>query len=483
MHKPDVYFEHPLSAFEEGIIETGNEVDDMARKLYSGGIAVEDRYDFGYTKELIDKRTPIIYQPVFESDKYQIACDILVWNEETEKYDIHEVKASTAEKKDSKPKKAKNELYMRDLAFQYITMKDAGVPVGDLYLRRLNPEYIRRGELDVHEFFTKEDFTERVLESKELIRVEMKIAYDYLMQDEEPGGYCSCITKGRNAHCTTFAYSNPQVPKYSVHDISRIGMSKRKLEELVDNGIFDIHDVPDDFELSEKQRNQVDMTKEMDEILDREGIEDFLDSLEYPIAFFDYETYPCAIPRFDGYSPYNQIPFQFSVHILDEPGGGLRHEEFIYTDTDNPDEPMIKALQEKLPEKGSIVAWYASFEKGRNKDLAKRNSQYAKFLENLNDRIVDLEDPFKAQFYVHPEFKGKTSIKYVLPVLVPELSYKELDIREGATASNTWNQIVTGEITGEEAKTQTKNLLEYCKLDTLAMVEIFKCLKISRNKE
>ena len=380
MHKPDVYFEYPLSAFEEGIIETGNEVDDLARKLSSGGVVVEDRCDFDYTKKLVKEKTPVVYQPVFESDKYQIACDILVFNEDTGKYDIHEVKASNSG--DDKKKKAKNELYMRDLAFQYITMKDAGVPVGNMYLRRLNPEYVRQGELDVHQFFTKEDFSDRVLENEMLIREEMKIAYDYLTQDEEPKGSCSCITKGRNAHCTTFAYSNPDVPEYSIHDISRIGMSKRKLEDLVDSSIFNISDVPDDFGLSEKQRNQVDMAKQTDEILDQEGIAEFLEELEYPIAFFDYETYPCAIPRFDGYSSYNQIPFQFSVHILDEPDGKLRHEEFIHTNTSNPDIPMIEALQEYLPEKGSIVVWYKSFEMGRNRDLAKRNPEHEPFLMN-----------------------------------------------------------------------------------------------------
>ncbi|MBU1558069.1 DUF2779 domain-containing protein [Patescibacteria group bacterium] len=475
IHKPDVYFENELSAFDEGLIETGNEVDDLARDLYPGGVSVDNRKDFDYTAKLIKEKTPVIYQPVFQTDKYQIACDIIVLNEKTGKYDIHEVKASNSG--DDKKKKTKNELYEKDLAFQYITMKEAGVDVGNLYLRRLNPDYVRNGELDINEFFTKEYFTERVLEKEEAIHEEMEIAYDYLMQEEEPGGNCSCLLKGRNAHCTTFAYSNPDVPKYSVHDISRIGLSKRKLEDLIDSGIRDILDVPLDFKLSEKQENQLLVARKKTEILDREGIQEFLDTIEYPIAFFDYETFPSAIPRFNGYSPYNQIPFQFSVHVLDEPGGELKHEEFIYTDTGNPDEPMIKALQKFIPEKGSVIVWYKSFEMTRNKELGIRNPEHQPFLQNLNDRIVDLEDPFKAQFYVHPEFKGKTSIKYILPALVPELSYKDMNIKEGATASNTWNQIVRGELSEEEAEAQTENLLRYCELDTYAMVEIFNVLK------
>lgn len=475
MHKPDVYYSYPLTEFEEGIIETGNEVDLVARDLFKGGVLVEGRYDFALTKELVEKKTPVIYQPAFETDKYQIASDILVWNESTQKYDVYEVKASNSG--DDKKKKSKNELYTFDLAFQYMVLKNAGVPVGQLYLVRLNPEYVRRGDLDLQQLFTKEDFTDRVLEIEELVKNETAVAYDFLIQEKEPSGNCPCITKGRNSHCTTFSYSNPDIPKYSVHDISRIGLSKRKLEELVDSGILDILYVPDDLKLSDAQKNQIISAKTGKTMIDESGIKEFLSALQYPLAFFDYETYACAIPRYDGYSPYNQIPFQFSVHIIEEPNGELIHKEFLFTENKNPDMEMIKALQEMIPAKGSVVSWHKSFEIGRNNDLAKRNPEYKKFIDNLNDRMVDLEDIFKAQFYVHPDFKGKTSIKYALPALVPELSYKKLEIKEGGTASNTWNQIVTGGYSKEDAEKQKKNLLEYCKLDTFAMVRIFEHLR------
>ncbi len=473
IHRSDIYNKYPLSAFEEGIIETGNEVDVLARNLFPDGVDVEDRTDFQYTKELIEEKEPILYQPVFETEKYQIACDIMVWNEMTEKYDLYEVKASNS----GEGKKKKEELYTQDIGFQYIVLKDLGVPVGKLYLTRLNSEYIRNGDLDLNGFFTKEDFTERVLENEALIRGEMQMSYDYLFQKDEPKGHCQCVIKGRNAHCTTFEYSNPDIPKYSVHDISRIGLSKRKLEELIDSGIYDILDVPEDLKLSDKQLNQISVARSQESIIDREEVQTFLNTIEYPIAFFDYETFPSAIPRFDGYSPYNQIPFQFSVHILDKPDGELEHKEFIYTENKNPDIPMIEALEKFLPASGSVVVWYKSFEMSRNKELGKRNPDFEQFLINLNDRVVDLEDPFKNQFYVHPDFKGKTSIKYVLPALVPKLSYKELDIQEGGTASNTWNKIVTGGYINEEIEEQNKNLLKYCELDTLAMVEIFYVLQ------
>jgi hypothetical protein len=134
------------------------------------------------------------------------------------------------------------------------------------------------------------------------------------------------------------------------------------------------------------------------------------------------------------------------------------------------------ALKKDLPEKGSIITWNKSFEIGRNKDLAKRNPEHKAFLEKLNSRIIDLMDVFSEQHYIHPKFKGKTSIKYILPVLAPELSYKVLDIQEGATASDSWNKIVKGEYPKEERLEKIEQLKIYCKLDTYAMYAIWKHL-------
>jgi hypothetical protein len=474
IHKPDIYYKYPLSAFEEGIIKTGNEVDKLARELFPNGVLIEDREDSERTKEMIDDETKVLYQPVFETDEYKMISDILVWNDNTKKYDLYEVKASNSGEEGSKKKK--DELYTHDIAFQYIVLKDLDIPIGTLNLVRLNYEYVRGAELDLNHLFTKEDFTESVKEIEDQVREEMRIAREYLFQENEPDGHCSCITKGRNSHCTTFKYSNPKVPDYSVHDISRIGLSKRKLEELVDSSIFDILDVPDHLEFSERQMNQILVAKTKKIITDCEILEDFFGEIKYPVSFLDYETFPSAIPRFAGYGPYNQIPFQFSLHILREANGEVEHKEFIYTDSGNPDIPFAKALQESIPSDGSVIVWNKSFEMNINKRLGERNKEFEKFMIGVNDMVVDLEDPFKHQAVVHHGFKGKTSIKYILPTLVPKLSYKVLDIQEGGTASNTWNEISTGKLDEKKAQEKTESLLRYCELDTLAMVEIFKYL-------
>jgi len=473
IHKPDIYFAEPLSAFDQGIIETGNEVDLLARELFPNGVLVTGFDASEETKKLIKLQTPVIYQPVFETDLYKVICDILVWNTDSKVYDLYEVKASNS----GDDKKKKDELYTYDITFQYLVLKELNIPIGKLNLIRLNSEYVRETELNLEQLFSKEDFTEKVMSVVKIVSGEMKNAQEILISEKESFGSCKCITRGRSAQCTTFSYSNPDIPEYSVHDIANIGKSKKKLEELIDSGIFSIKDVPEDFLLTEKQRNQVQAAQSGETFIDKKEIKDFLNTIRYPISFLDYETFAAAIPRFVGYSPFNQMTFQFSLHVFNEGEKETDHTEFIFTENKSPDETFLKALQQNLPKEGSILVWNKSFEMGRNKELAQRNPEHREFLENLNSRVIDLMDVFTKQYFIHPEFKGKTSIKYVLPVLAPELSYKVLHIQEGATASDTWNKIVKREYLKEEALEKIEHLKTYCKLDTYAMYAIWKYLK------
>jgi len=470
IHKPEIYKKNTLSSFELSVIETGNEVDEMARELFPGGYLVENRDDAELTLNLIKKKEKVIYQPVFETEKFKAISDILVWNQFAEKYDLYEVKSSNS----GEGKGAKDKIYTKDLAFQKKVLQDLNIPINHFYLIRLNSQYIRGVDLDIEDLFSKEIFDEKINEGFDDIVLEMKNAYGVLSNKKEPAGNCKCILKGRSGHCTTFSYSNPEIPKYSVHDITRIGMSKKKLAELVDSKIFEITDVPMEFPLTDKQKNQVDAAKTGSIITEDEEIKMFLDTIKYPISFLDYETFAGAIPRFVGYKTFNQIPFQFSLHVSHDEKTEPDHFEFIFTKNENPDLHFIKAMQDSIPEKGSVISWHKSFEIGRNRDLANRNPKYASYLEDINNRMIDLEDIFKNQWYIHPDFKGKTSIKFILPVLAKELSYKELDVKEGATASDTWNKISQGKYNLEEEQNKIAALLKYCKLDTYAMYAIWR---------
>lgn len=470
VNKPKVYNASDVSEFEKMIMETRNEVDELARKLFPTGVLI--KHNSKKTKELIAKKVPVIYQPKFESEKYTTTPDMLVWNRDSKAYDMYEVKSTNG----GPNKKAKEEVYAHDIAFQACVLKELGVPLANLYLVRLNPEYVRKEKLDIKKLFQIDDFTNRIERIEKDVTQEMQEAYGCINGDE-PAGSCACIGKGRSMHCTTFTYSNPHVPEYSVHDIVRIGLSKKKLASLIDAGVLSIADIPASFEFSVTQQNQIDTHKNNRDIIAKSDIEAFLRAIQFPVSFIDYETFPAAVPRYSGYKPYVQIPFQFSLYIMNSPEAPLEHWEFIHTANTSPDEAFLAALKKSVPNTGSIIVWNKRFEMGINQKLAERVSGYEKFVEEINARVVDLMDVFSKQFYVSKEFRGSTSIKNILPALVPSLSYKKLKVKDGGTAAGTWDKIVNKELGQKETKQQIQNLLEYCKMDTLAMVKIFEVLR------
>ena len=190
----------------------------------------------------------------------------------------------------------------------------------------------------------------------------------------------------------------------------------------------------------------------------------------------DYETFPSAIPRFDGFSPFNQIPFQYSVQVLESQGGEPKNYDFLYAGADDPSEPLAESLRKHIGDTGSVIVWHKSFECGRNAEIAARVPSAKAFMDSVNSRVYDLEDIFRKQYHVHRDFRGSSSIKRVLPVLVPALSYKELAIHEGGTAAETWNKITNGSFDEKEKEEAIANLKTYCGLDTYAMFAIWRAL-------
>ena len=485
IHRPDIYYEYPLSSFEQNIIETGNEIDVLARDLFPGGVLIEDREDNELTQQLIDQQTKVIYQPVFTTDKFLTACDILVWNDDNSLYDLYEVKSSTASATTEGSSRATKE-YLTDIAFQKTVLTDSDVTVGQTYLIRLNKAFVRTGNINLQELFLIEDVSEEVEEIANTIADSMTTAYDYLVKETEPQGYCECILRGLNSHCTTSAYSIPDLPDYPIHAIARLGNSKTKFAELVDSDTLDIQDIESGFfKVGSNYALQVGIAQSGIEHIDHARIADFIADIEYPISYLDYETYPSAIPRFEGYKPYQQIPFQFSLHVQQAPDSKLEHFEFLHVDSAIPDHNFVEALQNCLPTTGSIIVWNKTFEcKIINSRLIERHPHYTDYFTEINDRVVDLMIPFSGNkkaginiMYQHPDQRGSYSIKAVLPIFAPELSYKSLGVQDGGTASDTWNRIVCGEFSDSERETKCSELLDYCELDTLAMVKILERLR------
>jgi len=214
------------------------------------------------------------------------------------------------------------------------------------------------------------------------------------------------------------------------------------------------------------------MAQRGDLYIDKLGIKERFEELRHPIFFLDYETFNPAIPLFDGYKPFDHITFQYSVHVKRDEGNELEHYEYIHLDKTDPIPTLLESLKKVLGEKGSIVVWNKSFEGSRNTRMGEIYLKYEEFCENMNDRMFDLMEIFRDQLYIDPKIKGSYSIKQVLPLLVPELKYEDLNIKEGASAMINWHEMVYG--TGDEVK---DSLLRYCELDTLAMVRILEEIK------
>jgi hypothetical protein len=501
--KPDIYYALPLSEFEQHLIEAGNMVEEKARERLSGGVLVEGRDEgsVNTTKDLLKNKTETIYQASFSDGTLFAAVDILKQGTKGE-LSIYEVKASSSSKSEggedgeesddgddlvnfmdpkALEKYKKNLLkdhHLYDLAFQVYMARKVGYTVTGAYLVRLNRQYVRGGDIDLEKLFVIEDVIKYVDEVLPRVEAEVKEMTKLLTSSKQPHGPCDCIYEGRSKHCTTFSEHNKEVPKYSVHDLTRIGRSKKKLYELIDSRIYDILDIPDDFEFGKKIEKQVRIHKRGKEDIDREAIRIELASLQFPLYFLDYESFNPAIPRFGGYKPYQQIPFQFSVHRLDAPDAELVHGEFLYTGKEDPSPLFATALRGKIGKVGSVIVWNKTFEQSHvNKHLAIRIPECADFLNDINSRMFDLMTIFSKQLHIHPDFHGSASIKKVLPVLCPKLSYNDLDIGNGSEAMNTWNKLVTEGASDDEKAKIERAMLEYCGLDTYAMYAIWKHLR------
>jgi hypothetical protein len=471
MHKPELSANFELSAFEKSLTANGNLVEMWARKLFPSGILIPE---FGesaqkITKQYIEEKRPVIFQSTFIHDKFLARNDVLEYDKKNNCWNLYEIKGTNSLDENN------DEIdHIEDATFQYIILSDLGIKVGQAYIIHLNKEYVRGDYIDINDLFVKDDITSQVLERVETTKEKMFKAIELLFQENEKTLECLCIYKGRSKHCSTFKYSHPEVPEYSIHDLSRIGNSKKKLAELVNLGVFDINDIPDGFKLSDNQQNQVEVHKTQYPIIQTQSIKGELESLVYPLYFFDYETYPSAIPLFKDFRPYQQIPFQFSLHVLESRDSELKHFEYIHMDASDPSEDIIINLRKTIGPIGNIIVWNKKFEKGRNEELAVRSPQNAEFLNDINNRIYDLMDIFQKQMHVHAGFKGSASIKKVLPVLVPELSYKDLEIHDGGMAMDAWFENIFN-IKSEDKKQETaENLLKYCYLDTYAMYAIWR---------
>jgi hypothetical protein len=454
-----------ISDEQQRIFSRGSSVGELAQKLYPGGrdASPEHYYDFGpalaNTKLWLEEGVSIIYEAAFQFEGVLAALDILVCVHD--KFYAYEVKSSTEVK----------DYHYNDASLQYWVMKGCGIKLEDFSIVHINNEYVKEGEIDVEQLFTKQSVLTEILDMQQSVHKEvirMKEMFETRMLPEiEIGEHCfSPFTCDFHGHCWK------TLPENSVFDLVRGG---QKSWNLYNRGIIEMNEIPEDEELSDSQRIQVEGIKSGKEVFDKTKVKDFLDEWKYPLYFLDFETIFPGVPIYDMSRPYQQVPFQYSLHILHE-NGKLEHLEHIAdTDGSDPRQEIMERLIDELGKEGSIVAYNASFEKNCMADIGAIFPKFKNAVDEINERVVDLLIPFRSRWVYKPEMGKSASIKYVLPALVPKLSYEDLEIKEGGTASATFEAMLSGRTSFSQHKAKS-DLLKYCKLDTLAMVEIFKVL-------
>jgi hypothetical protein len=455
------------SEMQKAIFQRGTNVGILAQQLFLGGVDTSPKNQFNYsnclkktTKE-IKAGSKKIYEAGFQFNEVLSIADIIVKDKNSWK--VYEVKSSTSI----------SETYLNDAALQYYVLSNSGLNIKDFSIIYINNQYVRQGELDINSLFVIESVIEQVLALQEYVLENVERLKKILIKKKMPD-----IDIGEHCHnpytCGFFNYCRKHIPENSIFDFS--GMHLAKKYDLYRDGIINLDDVPDDYSLSKKNKLQLDVHKSSKPAVDKEAIDNFLSDLNYPLFFMDFETFQPAVPLFDNSRPYQQIPFQYSIHLKERKSNELKHFEFLAEAGEDPRIKFIEGLLNDTEGEGSIVVYNKAFEITRLKEIARDFPKYADEIEKLILRIKDLMIPFQRKYYYAPEMKGSYSIKAVLPSLVPDLSYDELDINEGGLASIAYEslQSETDLIYIAEIKEQ---LLEYCKLDTLAMVRILEKLE------
>jgi len=452
--------------------DVGHSLEDYAEQLFPNGQYLGFKSYDEYlslperTKKALNGKTETIFQGRFEVNNITCIVDVLKRVGDNE-YDLIEIKSSA----EVKPE------HITDLAFQTIVLEDSGLVIRNINVAHINNKYIRSGNIKADELIViSEDISGEVRELLEETRNNIKKALAVISLNKIPDISPRYAGSGSLSDWLPI-YENLSggIDKYSIYNLSYL--NTETIANLEDLNIKSINEIPPDFKLKNKRQEfQVEATRSGEQIIDKDEIKEFINTLKYPIHFFDFETIHEAIPLFDGTYPYQQIPFQYSLDILQGPSSALIHKEYLPMEYSNPMPSVIEHMIKDFEGSGSIIVWYKSVEMGRNKEMALLYPEHEKFLLGLNDRIVDLRVPFANNWFVDKDFLGSASIKDILPVITKH-NHKKLNISSGGMVGEIWIKTLLEEKSKEKKEQMIKDLLEYCGLDTLAMSEILKVLE------
>jgi hypothetical protein len=463
LHKYQPELRDEVPPEKQALFDSGTEVGILARDLFPGGVEVpyeglSPREQLDMTVSEIQKGTENIYEATFSYNNVFMKADIL--HRGRHGWALYEVKQSTGGK----------EVHVNDVALQYYVVKGSDLPVSRAFLVYINTQYVRHGEIEVKKLFAIEELTDRVNEKQEFVAEEigkMRHMLAGALPAIDIGAWCDdpykCDFKG---HCWQ------HIPEDSVFTLRRKGANRF---DLYKQGIIRLEQIPLHV-LNDVQRMQVEFFLEKKETVNREAVREFLDSLWYPLYFLDFETFMSPVPLFDGTSPYQQIPYQYSIHVLEREGAELRHHEFIAEPNVDPREELAERLVAVIPDDACVIAYNSSFEARVLNELAEWLPRHGNRIERVVPNMRDLMAPFRRRDVYHWQMKGSHSQKAVLPALVPDLTYDGLEVMDGGMAMQAYFTMCGAKDPSEVQRIRA-SLLEYCKLDTLGMVRILEKLK------
>ena len=461
-HTPDSYSE-PRQGFSQ---DAGSEVGLRAQLLFPGGVLVgEAPWEHGpaveHTRDLMaDPVVQAIFEAAYEFEDIRIRVDIMerlgdnIWG-------LREVKSSSRVKRS----------YVNDVGVQLYVLKGLCIEVPSVEILHINNAYTL-SEKGIHwpSLFNRVDLTQEATDACHGVDETSAYLLNILANKNQPA-----IIAGKQcpSNCNYWSHCTQDMPEDWIDRLPQL--SKVKFEELSDQGVGSIREIPDDYKLNKIQR-RVRKVWLNDKPYISSGLPEALRELALPASYLDFETMSPAIPLYPETRPFQQTPFQWSLHHVNQDGKAM-HEEFLALGDINPKLEFVTTLIDALAGTDGPIVVYSSFEKSTLNNISEQLPDFAIDIQSIIDRLVDLLPVVRENTYFR-DYNGSFSIKSVTPVLAPHLSYKKLDhVADGLAASSAFGRIASGKLLPDEDAVSLRSaLLEYCKMDTLAMVEIHRAL-------
>ena len=443
---------------------TGNEVGALACTLHPGGVMVEAEPDLAAalarTTRLIEQGHPgPIFEATFQHEGVLIRADIL-WRvgEGEGRWRLAEVKSSTGAK----------DYHLGDLATQVWVLQEAGVELASAAIRHIDRDFVLAREGDYDGLFRDAELLDLVAPlaaQRPALVAEARAVLAGAEPEREPGDHCtSPFACEFSAHCSRHLPAGPEWPV----TVLPHGGGRKWLEQ----GVTDLLAL-DESALPEKQARIVRATRTGMAEHNADGARRAMAEWTFPRAWLDFETIAFAVPRWVGTRPYQQVPFQFSLH-LEGADRTMTHHEFLSLDGADPRRACAETLVATIPPDATIIAYNAGFERGVLRDLAAACPDLAEPLLAMAARTVDLLPVTRTHWY-HRDQRGSWSIKAVLPTMTT-LDYAGLEVKDGGHAQDAYAEAIDPATSEDRRWALAEALKAYCARDTWAMVEVARTL-------